>query len=125
MIYEVDIVMFPPRTSRAFLLKFSPSLISNIIWHLICWYSGGRSYLLTSYDSNVDRKLFISCSMPSHHNASPFSWSISMASSTECGICSMYLCVFCKYFLNVLDIILSIFLSTFFIHHENSGSSAI
>ena len=33
LIEEGDVVMCPPPTSRAFLLKFSPSLISNIIWH--------------------------------------------------------------------------------------------
>ena len=117
--------MCPPPTSRAFLMKFSPILISNIIWHLICWYPGGRSSLLPSYSSNAGHTFFISCSMASHHNVSPFSLSISMSSLTVCEMCSPYLCVFCQYFLAVLDMILSLFLGTFFIHHANAGSSAI
>ena len=39
--------------------------------------------------------------------------------------CSPYLYVFCQYFLSFLDIIMSPFLSTFFIHHANAGLSAI
>ena len=38
---------------------------------------------------------------------------------------SPYLCVFCQYLLAVLDMILSLFLSTLFIHHANAGSSEI
>ena len=41
------------------------------------------------------------------------------------GMLSPYLCVFCQYLLAVLDMILSLFLSTFFIHHANAGSSTI
>ena len=74
VIEEGAVVMCTPPTSRAFLLKFSPSLISNIIWNLICWYPGGWPYLLLSYASNVCRTFFISCSMASQHNVSPFSF---------------------------------------------------
>ena len=79
---EVADVVFPPTTSHAFLLKLSPSLISNIIWHLICWYPGGRSSVLPSYASNAGHTFFIFCSMASHHNVSPFYLSISMISLT-------------------------------------------
>ena len=34
---EGVLVLFPPATMQAFLLKFSPILTSNIIWQLICW----------------------------------------------------------------------------------------
>ena len=125
LIKEGAVVVCPPPTSRDFLLKISPSLISNIIWHLIYWYPGGRSSLLPSYASNAGRTFFISCSMASHHNVSPFSLSISMASLTVCGMRSPYLCVFCQYLLAVLDMILSLLLITFFIHHANAGSSTI
>ena len=81
--------------------------------------------MLSSYASNVGHTFFISFSMASHHNVSPFYLSISMASLTVCGMHSPYLCVFCQYFLAVLDMILSIFLSTFFFHNANYGSSAI
>ena len=117
--------MCPPPTSRAFLLKFSPILISNTIWYLICWYPGGRYSLLPSYDLNAGRTFFISYIMAFHHNVSPFYLSISMFSLTVCGMRSPYLCVFCQKFLSVLDMILSIFLITFFIHHANSGSFMI
>ena len=120
-IKEVAVVVCPPSTSRAFILKLSPSLISNIIWHLIFWYPSGIYSLLPLYDSNASRKFLISCSMPSHHNVTPFSLSISMASLTVCGMRSPYLCVFCQYFLAVLDIILSLFLRTFFIYHANAS----
>ena len=70
VIEEGAVVVCPHPTSRAFLLKLSPSLISNITWHLICWYPGGRSYLLPSYASNTGRTFFISCSMASHYNVS-------------------------------------------------------
>ena len=63
--------------------------------------------------------------MASHHNVSPFSFSTSMASLTVYGMRSPYLCVFCQYFLVVLDMILSLFLSTFFIHHANASQSTI
>ena len=63
--------------------------------------------------------------MTSHHNVSPFPLSISMASLTVCGLRSPYLRVFCQYFLAAMDMILSLFLSSFFIHHANSGSSEI
>ena len=76
----------PTPTIREFLLKLLPRLISNIIWHLICWYPGGRSSFLPSYASNAGRTFFISCSMTSHHNVSPFSLSISMAYLTVCGM---------------------------------------
>ena len=36
--YAIDagaVVVCPPPTSHAFLQKFSPSLMSNIMWHLI------------------------------------------------------------------------------------------
>ena len=125
VIEEGAVVMCPPPTSRDFLLKLSASLISNIIWHLICWYPGGRSSLLPSYASNAGRTLFIPCSMASHHNVSPFSLSVSLASLTLCGMRSPYLCVFCQYLLSVLDMILCLFLSTFFIHHANAGLSEI
>ena len=46
VIKEGDAVVCSPPTSRAFILKISPSLISNIIWHFIFWYPGGRSSLL-------------------------------------------------------------------------------
>ena len=59
VIEEGAVVMCPPPTSRAFILQLSPSLISNIIWHLICWYPGGRSSLLPSYDFNTGRTFFI------------------------------------------------------------------
>ena len=124
VIEEGAVVMCHPNTSTEFLLKSSPSLIPNIIWYLICWYPGGRSYLLTLYASNAGRKCFISYSMASHHNVSPFYLSISMASFTVCGMRSPYLCVFCQYLLAVLDMILSLFLNTFFIHHGNAGLSA-
>ena len=117
--------MCPLHTSRAFLLKFSPSLISNIIRNLICWYPGGSSSLLPSYSSKEGGKLFISFSMASHHNVSPFYFSISMASLTVFGMHSPYFCVFCQYFMAVLDMILSLFLNTFFIHHANAGLSVI
>ena len=125
LIEEGDVVVCPPPTSCTFLLKISPSLISNIIWHLICWYPGGRSSLLPLYDSNAGPTLFIPCIMASHHNVSPFSLSIAMAPLTVCGMRSPYLCVFCQYLLAVLDMILSLFLSTFFFHHTNAGSSVI
>ena len=48
-----------------------------------------------------------------------------MDSLTVCGIRSPNLCVFCQYFLAVLDMILSLFLITFFIQHTNSCSSTI
>ena len=51
VIEEGAVVVCPPPTIRAFLLKFLPSLISNIIWHLICWYPGCRSSLLPLYAS--------------------------------------------------------------------------
>ena len=38
--YLIDadsVVMCPPPTSRDFLRKILPSLISNIMWHLISW----------------------------------------------------------------------------------------
>ena len=117
--------MCPHPNSRAFLLKFLPSLISNIIWNLICWYPDGRSSLLPRYASNAGRTFFISCIMVSHHNVSPFSLSISMAPLTVCGMRSPYLCVFCQYLLAVLDMIPSLLLSTFFIQHAKSGSSVI
>ena len=63
--------------------------------------------------------------MASHYNVSPFSLSISMTYLTECGMRSPYLCIFCQYFMAVLYMILSLFLSNLFIQHENSGSSAI
>ena len=66
VIEEGDIFVCPPPTSCAFILKLLPSLISNIIWHLICWYHGGMSSLLPSYASNAGRIFFISCSMASH-----------------------------------------------------------
>ena len=91
VIEECDVVVCPHHTSCAFLLKFSPSFISNIIWHLICWYPGGRSSLLPSYASNTGHTFFISCSMASHHNVSPFYLSISMASLTVCG-CKVRTC---------------------------------
>ena len=125
MIDEGAVVMCPLSTSCAFLLKFSPSLISNIIWNLICWYPGGRYYFLPSYASNAGCTLFISCSMASHHNVSTFYLSISMDSLTVCGMHSPYLCVFFQYLLAVLDMILSLLLSNFFIHHSNAGSFAI
>ena len=125
VIEEGAVFMCPPPTSRSFLLTFSPSLISNIIWHLIYWYPGGRSSLLPSHASNAGRTFFISCSMESHHNVSPFYLSISMDSLTECGMRSPYLCVFSQYLLAVLDMILYLFLSNLFIHHTNYGSSAI
>ena len=85
MIEDGDVVICPPPTSRAFLLKFSPSLISNIIWHLICWYHGDSYSLLPLYALNTGCTFFISCCMASQHNVSPFSLSISMDSLTECG----------------------------------------
>ena len=81
-----DVAVCTPPTSCAFLLKLLPSLISNIIWHLICWYPGGRSSLLPSYTSNTGRTFFISCSMASHHNVSSFYFSISISSLTVCGM---------------------------------------
>ena len=117
--------MCPPPNLCAFILKLSLSLIYNIIWHLICWYPGCRSYLLPSYTLNAGLTFFISFIMASHRNVSPFSFSISMSSLTVCGIRNSYLCVFCQYLLTVLDIILSLFLSTFFIHHANDGLSTI
>ena len=92
---------------------------------MVCWYPGGRSSLLLSHASNEVCTSFISCFMASHHNVSPFYLSISMASLTVCGMRSPYLCLFCQYLLAVLDMILSFFLSTLFIHHANAGSSAI
>ena len=59
VIEEGAVVVCPPPTSCAFLLKFSPSLISNIIWHLICWYPGGRSSLLSSYALKAGRTFFL------------------------------------------------------------------
>ena len=94
VIEEGAVVVCPPTTSCSFLLKFSPSLISNIIWNLICWYSGGRSSLLPLYASNAGRTFLISCSMASHHNVYPFSLSISMAYLNVCGMHSLYFCVF-------------------------------
>ena len=125
VIEEGAVVVCPPPTSHAFLLKFLPSFISNSIWHLICWYPSGRSSLLPFYDLNAGRAFFISCIMESHHNVSPFSLSVSMDSLTKCGMPSPYLCVFHQYFLAVLDIIMSLLLSTFFIHHTNTGLYAI
>ena len=81
--------------------------------------------MLPSYDSNAGHTFFISCSMVSHSNVSLFSLSIAMASLTVCGMRSTYLCDFCQYLLAVLDTILSLLLSTFFIQHANAGSSAI
>ena len=43
LIEEGAVVVCLPPTSRAFIMKLLPSLISNIIWHLIYWYHGGRS----------------------------------------------------------------------------------
>ena len=48
-----------------------------------------------------------------------------MASLTECRMRSPFLCAFCQYLLVVFDMILSLFLSTFFIHHANYGLSAV
>ena len=70
VIEEGSVVVCPPPTNRAFLLKLSPSLISNIIWHLICWYPGGRYSLLFLYALNACRKIFIYCSMASHIRSS-------------------------------------------------------
>ena len=125
VIEEGAVVVCPPPTSRAFLLKFSPSLISNIICNLICLYPGCRSSLLPSYASNAGCTFFISCSTASHHNVSPSYLSISMASLTVCGIHSPYLCVFCQYLLAVLDMILYLFLINIFVHNANAGSSEI
>ena len=36
VIEEGAVIVCPPPTSRAFILKLLPSFISNIIWHLIC-----------------------------------------------------------------------------------------
>jgi hypothetical protein len=36
-------VVCPPATKRAFRWKFSPILMSNMMWHLISWYPGGKS----------------------------------------------------------------------------------
>ena len=55
MIKEGAVVVCPTPTSHAFLMKLLPSLISNIILHLICLYPGGRSYLLPLYASNAGR----------------------------------------------------------------------
>ena len=44
VIEEVAVVMCPPPNSREFILQLLPSLISNIIWHLICWYPGSTSF---------------------------------------------------------------------------------
>ena len=81
--------------------------------------------MLPLYALNAGCAFFISCSMASHHNLSPFYLSILMAYLTECGMCSPFLCVFCQYLLAVFDMILSLFLGNFFIHHANDGSSAI
>ena len=105
VIEEGAFVVCPPSTGGAFLLKLLPSFISNIIWHLICWYPGGRSSLLPSYALNVGHTFFISCSMASYHNVSPFSLSISMTSLNVCGMRSLYLCVFCQYLLAVLGLV--------------------
>ena len=49
LIREGAVAVCPPPIIGSFLLKLSPSLISNIIWHLICWYTDGRSSLLPLY----------------------------------------------------------------------------
>ena len=81
--------------------------------------------MLPSYASKASHTFFISYSMTSHHNVSPFFWCISLASLTVRGMRSLYLCVFYQYLQAVLDMILSLLLSTFFIQHANAGSSAI
>ena len=63
--------------------------------------------------------------MASHHNVSQFSLYISMDSLTVCGMRIPYLSVICQYFLAVLYMILSLFLSMFFIYHAISVSYVI
>ena len=115
-------VLCPPPTSLACLRKFSLSLMSNIMQHLISWYPIGRSSLRFSKTSNAGYTFFISYIIASHHIVSPFSLSISIASFTFFGTLIQYLCVLTQN-LCVLEIIWSCFLSTYFTHNANAGYS--
>ena len=53
VIKECVFVLCPLPTSLSFLRKFSPSLMSNIMQHLISWYPIGRSSLRFSQTSNA------------------------------------------------------------------------
>ena len=91
------------RCYRAFLQKFSPNLMSNFMWHSICWYPMGMSSLFPSKNSKYCLKFFISCWIESHHKVSPFYLLTRMAYHTVFGILWPYLCVFCQYLMDVLD----------------------
>ena len=83
-------VLCSPPTSLDFVRKFSLSLMSNIMRHLISWYPIGRSSLRFSQTLNVVSTCFISFIIASHHSVSPFSLSISIAPFTVFGILIPY-----------------------------------
>ena len=113
-----------PPTSLAFLRKFSPSLMLNIMRHLIYWYMIGRSSLRFSHTSNTVRTFFISFIRAFHHSVLPLYVSILIASFTVFGTLIPYLCVLTPN-LYFLEMIRSRFLSMEFTHHANTDSSDI
>ena len=118
------VVVWPPSTSIALRLKFSPSLTSKIIWHLICWYPIGMSSLRFSNTLKAGCTFFIYFMIAYHHKVSPLSLSIRMASSTALGTRIPYLWVLSQY-LCIFKMMRSLFSHTNFTHHTKAGSSHI
>ena len=121
----VATVWWPPPTSLAFLRKFLPNLLSNIIWQVICWNPICRSPLLPSNDSKAGCTFFIYCKMASHHRVSLLSLLICNAYFTVFVMRILYLCVLCQYLLAVLDMIWSRFFNTCLVHQAHTSSSDI
>ena len=117
--------MWPPPTSLDFRLKVSPILTSNIMWHLICWYTIGGSALVPLWTWKAGLALPISWKITSHHLIPPFYLPICIAYFTDLGILTPYLCVFCQYLLAVFDTMRSLFFRTYLIHHAKAGCSDI
>ena len=92
--------------------KLSPSLMLNIIRHLIYCYTIGRSSLRFSQTSNAGRTFFIYFIIASHHSVSPFSLSIWIFPFTVFGTLIPYLCVLIQN-LCVLEIIWYRFLNMY------------
>ena len=100
---------------RSCLLRIRIKLLTCLLF--VSWEKNQSiGILLVGFIFYAVCTFFISCCMASHHNMSPFSLSVSMASLTRYRMRSPYLCVFCQYF-SVLDMILSLFLSIFFIQN--------
>ena len=118
------VVVCPLPTRLALRLKLSPSLISDIIWHLICWYPIVMSSLRLSNTSKAGRTFFIYFMIDSHHKVSPFSFSIRMSSLTVLGMRIPYLWVLSQY-LCVFDMMWSRFRNKILTHHVKDGSSGI